>query len=131
MGAYTEDGTFIGQDFMPISPKLKTIKVLAQANGESGYLKWNLQKINEIQKIAKSVEEYSEEPVEYVDMRNPNDVYVKIKSTKIRLGKIDGAVYERIERIPSIIPQIKLINKNVEYLDISWEKVNYLKLISK
>ena len=61
-------------------------------------------------------------------MRDPNNVFVKVKTAKIRLGKIDSTVYERIMRIPSILPQIKLIQSNVEYLDVSWEKVNYLKL---
>ena len=79
-------------------------------------------------KIAKYVSVYSKEPVEYIDMRNPYDVYVKIKTVNIRLGKLDAGVYERIKRIPSILPQVKLVDAKVKYLDLSWEKVNYLKL---
>jgi hypothetical protein len=70
----------------------------------------------------------TKEPIEYIDMRNPNNIFVKVKTTKIRLGKIDGSIYDRIERIPSILPQIKIVKSNVDYLDVSWEKVNYLKL---
>ena len=61
-------------------------------------------------------------------MRNPYDVYVKIKTVNIRLGRLDDGVYKRIERIPSILPQVKMVDSKVKYLDLSWEKVNYLKL---
>ena len=128
VGAFTEDGVFIGHDFMPLNPNLKTIKVIAKYGGDTSYTKWTLANINEIQKIAYYVSAYAKEPVEFIDMTNPNDVYVKVKTVKIRLGKLDGTLYERMKRIPSILPRIKIIQTKVEYLDISWEKVNYLKL---
>ena len=129
VGAFADDGVLIGREFMPLSSDIKTIKVLSPASGDYSYTKWKLDNINEIQKIAAYIETYSNEPVEYIDMRNPADVYVKIKTVKIRLGKLDSSVYERIKRIPSILPRIKLIDLKVQYLDLSWEKVNYLKLI--
>ncbi len=128
VAAYTDDGTLLGHEFMPMDPRIKTIKVLSFGNKGDDYTKWDLKKINEIQKIAKYVENYSKEHVEYIDMRNPNNVFVKIKTVNIRLGKLDGGVYERIKRIPSILPQVKLVDAKVQYLDLSWEKVNYLKL---
>ena len=102
--------------------------MLSYGNKGDDYRKWDLAKIKEIQKIVKYVETYSKEQVEYVDFRNPNDVYVKIKTVNIRLGKLDNEVYKRIERIPSILPQVKPVEKKVKYLDLSWDKVNYLKL---
>ena len=42
--------------------------------------------------------------------------------------KLDESVFKRIERIPSILPQVKQVKTKVKYLDLSWEKVNYLKL---
>lgn len=128
IGAFTDDGTLIGKEFMPISPDIKTIKVLAPINGDFSYKNWNKDKINEIKTIIAYIESYTHEKVEYIDMRNPVDIYVKINTVKIRIGKLDGSVYERIQRIPSIIPQIRLMRSKVQYLDISWEKVNYLKL---
>lgn len=128
VAAFAKDGTLIGHEFMPLAPGIKTIKVLSYGNKGDDYTKWNITKINEIEKIARYVEQYSKESVEYIDMRNPYDVYVKIKTVNIRLGKLDAGVYDRIKRIPSILPQVKLTDAKIKYLDLSWEKVNYLKL---
>lgn len=128
VAAYTKDGVLIGHEFMPLRSDIKTIKVLSYGNKGDDYTKWDVNKINEIEKIVKYVSLYSKEPVEYIDLRNPQDVYVKIKTVNVRLGKLDGTVYERMKRIPSILPQVKLVDAKVKYLDLSWEKVNYLKL---
>ncbi len=125
---FTTDGKLIGREFLPLDKSFKTILVLSYGNKGDDYHKWNLHKIHEIEKIAKYVETYSGEPVEYIDLRNPLDVYVKIKSVNIRLGQLDENVYKRIERIPSLLPQVKLIDSKIKYLDLKWEKVNYLKL---
>lgn len=125
---FTTDGKLIGREYMPLSKDYKTILVLSYGNKGDDYHKWDLKKIQEIQKIAKYIETYSHEAVEYIDFRNPNDIYVKIKTVNIRLGKLDETVFKRIERIPSILPQVKLVDSKVKYLDLSWEKVNYLKL---
>ena len=52
----------------------------------------------------------------------------KINTVNIRLGKLDANVYKRLERLPSILPQVKLVDSKVKYLDLGWDKVNYLKL---
>ena len=88
----------------------------------------NAKKFHEIEEIVKYVETYSGEKVEYFDMRVPNDVYVKIKTTSIRLGVIDSTIEERIKRIYTILPQISNIDSEIKYIDLSWDKVNYLKL---
>lgn len=128
VAAFSGDGVMIGREYLPLSSEFKTIKVLSYGNKGDDYTKWNAAKVRQIETIVKSVETYSKEPVEYIDFRNPNDVYVKIKTVNIRLGKIDETVYERIQRIPSILPQVKLVDSKVKYLDLSWAKVNYLKL---
>lgn len=128
IAVFTKDGKIIGKEFLPLDKKYKTILVLSYGNKGDDYTKWDVRKIQQIEKIVKYVETYSKEPVEYIDFRNPYDVYVKIKTVNIRLGKIDETVFKRIERIPSILPQVKLVDSKVKYLDLSWEKVNYLKL---
>ena len=125
---FTADGTLVGREFLPLNKSYNTLLVLSYGKKGDDYKKWDLNKVRELQKIARYVENYSKEPVEYIDCRIPNDMYVKIKSVNIRLGKIDDTIFKRIERIPSILPQVKEVNAKVKYLDLSWEKVNYLKL---
>lgn len=87
-----------------------------------------VKKFLEVQKIVEAVEKYSNQKVEYIDIRKPNDVYVKIKTTSIRLGTLDSTVFERIKRIYTILPQITEVDSRIQYIDLSWDKVNYLKL---
>ena len=126
IAAYAKDGTLIGHEFMPIPVGMKTIKVIA--SNATSYAKWDINKIKEVEMIAEYVTTYSKEPIEYIDMRNPYDIYVKIPTVNIRLGKIDSGIYDRIKRLPSILPEVKLMTAKVKYVDLSWEKVNYLKL---
>ena len=129
VAAYTKDGRLItGADYLPLPPEYKTIRVLSYGNKGDDYTKWDLDKIREIEKIAKYVETFSRESVEYIDLRNPKDIYVKVATAPIRLGHIDANIYERIKRIPSILPQVKQVTGKVKYIDLGWEKVNYLKM---
>ncbi len=118
----TQDGKTIGREYLPLHKDYQTILVLSYDN------KWDQAKVQEIQKIIKYVETYSGEPVEYLDLRNPKNIFVKIKTVNIRLGEPDANIFARIGRIPAVLPQVKLVGSKVKYLDLSWEKVNYLKL---
>lgn len=128
VAAFTTDGTLIGKEFMPLNKQYKTILVLTYGNKGDDYHKWDIKKVKEIQKIVRYVETYSKEKVEYIDHRDPNNIFVKIQTVNIRLGKLDNNIYKRIERIPSILPQVKLVETKIKYLDLGWDKVNYLKL---
>lgn len=126
---FSKEGRLItGSDYLPIPKDLKTILVLSYGNKGDDYHKWGVDKIKEIQKIVRYVETLSNENVEYIDLRNPSDIYVKIKSVNIRLGTFDEKIYDRISRISSILPQIKELESNIKYVDLSWDKVNFLKL---
>ncbi len=129
VAAFTKMGRLIeGADYLPLPQDSKTTLVLSYGNKGDDYRKWDADKIQNIIKITKYVETFSREQVEYIDLRNPNDIYVKIKSTTIRLGQFDDKIFDRIRRIPSILPQVEKIKGKVKYVDLSWEKVNYLKL---
>ncbi len=125
---FSQDGKIVGREYLPLKTNIKPLLVLSYGNKGDDYKNWDLDKINELQKIAKYIETYSKEKVEYIDCRNPEDIYVKIPSINIRLGKPDGQIFNRIARLPSILPQVKMVDSKIKYLDLSWEKVNYLKL---
>lgn len=128
VAAFSDDGVIMKKEFLPLDKNIKTILVLSYGNKGDDYTKWNAAKIHQIEEMVNYIETYSKEKVEYVDMRNPFDVYVKIKTVNIRLGRLDESLYKRIERLPSILPQVKLVDSKVKYLDLRWEKVFYLKL---
>lgn len=132
IGYFSRDGKLIGHEYMPLHTNYKTIKVLAYCSKDDDYRKWDISKQNFIKKLAKSVESNTSEPIEYIDLRTPGDVYVKIKPVLLRLGAVDEVSFEdvskRLGRLPSLLPQVKLLDKHIKYLDLRWDKVNYIKL---
>jgi len=123
---FTTDGLLIiTKPYMNI-PDNNVLKILTSTSNLSK--NWSVKKFEEIEEIVKAVEMYSNEQVEYIDMTNPNDIYVKIKTIKLRLGTLDSTVFERIKRIYTILPQIRQMDSKIKYLDLRWDKVEYLKL---
>lgn len=124
---FTSDGILISnKNYMNLAETKSALKILTTSfhTGKE----WTVKKVQYVEKVVKAVENYSGEKVEYIDMRNPNDVYVKIHTTSIRLGALDSTVFERIKRIYTILPQIEEVDSQIKYIDLSWDKVNYLKL---
>ena len=127
---FTSDGILVlNKKYMNLKKYSDTLQILTLSQGIEKEI--TAKKIKEIENIVNLVETYSEEQVEYVDIRNPNDVFVKIQTTNIRLGTLDNTVEERIKRINTILPQINEVGGQVKYIDLSWDKVNYLKLKTK
>ena len=124
---FTSDGILIAnKNYMGLSNSKSLLTILTTSSKLDK--NWTVKKVNYIEKIVKAIETYSGEKVSYIDMRNPNDVYVRIQKTSIRLGASDSTVFERIKRIYTILPQIKDMDSRIKYIDLSWDKVNYLKL---
>lgn len=123
---FSADGKLIGRDYMPLNENYKTVLVITYGSGDD-YRNWNITKVNNFKKLAALIEAESGETVEYIDYRNPKDVYVKIPTVNIRLGSINPSTFDKIQRIPSLLPQVKMINKKVKYIDLRWDS-NYIKL---
>lgn len=125
---FAEGGKLIGRDYMPLPKSFKTILVLSYGTKGDDYRNWDSEKIKLIEQVAKAVETNSHEKIEYIDLRNSKDVYIKVKTANLRLGELDDGVFERISRISSILPQIKTLNKKIKYVDLRWNNANYIKL---
>ena len=123
---FSSDGKLIGRDYMPLDESYKTVRVITYGTGDD-YRNWDFAKITNFKKIASMIESESGEAVEYIDYRDPKDVYVKIPTVNIRLGSLNPSVYDKIRRLPSLIPQVKMINKKVKYLDLRWD-ISYMKM---
>lgn len=125
---FASGGKLIGRDYMPLDKSFSTIRVLTYGTKGDDYRTWDAAKIKSIERLAKTVESASGEKVEYIDLRSPRDVFVKVKTANIRLGELDDTVYERLTRLPSILPQVKLLDKKIKYIDLRWQDANYIKL---
>ena len=68
------------------------------------------------------------ETVEYIDMRNPKDIYIKLPSVNVRLGELDYMALNRVRNISAILPQIETMEKKIKYIDLRWEDAQYTKL---
>lgn len=125
---FASGGKLIGREYMPIPKSYKTILVLSYGTRGDDYRNWDNDKIKLIEQVAKAVIANSHEGIQYIDLRNSKDVYVKIRTVNIRLGELDDGVFERINRIPSILPQVKTLDKKINYIDLRWKNANYIKL---
>ena len=56
------------------------------------------------------------------------EAFLRSVPANIRLGDLDDTVFERIQRIPSILPQVKTLDKTIKYIDLRWKDANYIKL---
>lgn len=125
---FTKDGKLIGRDYLPLNKSFNTVLVLSYGSRGDDYRNWDLEKINLIYKVSKAIATNSNEKVEYIDVRSPSDVFVKVKTANIRLGELDDTVFERIKRIPTILPQVKTLDKKIKYIDLRWKDANFIKL---
>ena len=124
---FSADGKLIGREYMPLAENYEIFTVITYGSGDD-YRNWDVNKVSNFRKIAALVEAESGEKIEYIDYRNPKDVYVKIPTVNIRLGGLNQTTFDKIRRLPSLLPQVKMINKKVKYIDLRWDNSNYIKL---
>ena len=124
---FSADGKLIGREYMPLPKDYKTVLVVTYGTGGDDYRNWDVKKVTTLKKVANLVETETGVKVEYIDCRNPKDVYIKIPSANIRLGSLNSGVFDKIQRLPSLLPQLSMLNKKVKYIDLRWE-TSYIKL---
>lgn len=128
ISAITNDGIFIGRDYMPLSKKFHTTKILSYGVRGDDYEKWTQSRVDELQKFIKAIEAYSGQKVEYLDLRNPKDVYVKLEDVLVRFGEINDSTFGRAQWLATIIPETKNFKQKIKYIDLRWEEAHYIKL---
>ena len=113
---------------MPIIPKFKTYKIITYGVRGDDYEKWNKDRVDEILHLTKSLEAYSGQRVEYLDLRNPSDVYIKLEKVLIRFGEINDTALVRAKWIATILPETENFKQKIKYIDLRWEDAHYIKL---
>lgn len=128
IAAITTDGVLIDREYMPISPKFKTYKIITYGVRGDDYEKWNKERVDEILRLTTALEAYSGQIVEYIDLRNPTDVYIKLEKVLIRFGEINDTALVRAKWIATILPETRNFKQKIKYIDLRWEDAHYIKL---
>ena len=125
---FAQGGVLIGRDYLPLDPTYKTYLILTYGTRGDDYRNWDEEKVSKIEKIARLIEVNSGEKIEYLDFRDPKDVYIKLQTTNLRLGEFNSTAQKRIKAIAPILGQVKKMDKPVKYIDLRWEEAHYIKL---
>ena len=126
--ALTTDGVLIDHDYLPFNSSIKAKKLLTYGVRDGHDEVWDKKRVYEILKLIKIIEAYSNQEVQYIDLRNQKDVYVMLKEYLIRIGEINESSTSRAKWIASILPEAKKYNQKVKYIDLRWEDSYYLRL---
>lgn len=127
LAVFADDGSLIGKEFLPACQNIPTYKVLTYEN----YYQWTPKQIEYLQFLAKTAEMYSKETMEYIDLRNPDDVRIKLQTVSVRLGQLNRGVFKRLKKISAILPQTASLNAPIDYVDLRWDDSAYIKLKNK
>lgn len=126
--ALTTDGVLIDHDYLPFNPSIKAKKLLTYGVKDGVDEVWDKKKVEEILKLVRAIETYSNQEVVYVDLRNQKDVYIMLQEYLIRFGEIDDTALKRAKWIASILPEARKIEQKIKYIDLRWEDSHYLRL---
>ena len=101
--------------------------VISDIHGNAFYMR----KVDELIKLTKAIETYSNQEVQYIDIRDKSDVYIMLKDYLIRFGAINDTAQSRAKWIASILPQAEKYGKKTKYIDLRWDDSHYIKIEGK
>ena len=126
--ALTADGILIDHDYFPFKNPVKAKKLLTYGVRNGLDETWDKKKVEELIKLTKAIETYSDQEVQYIDIRDKSDVYIMLKNYLIRFGEINDTAQSRAKRIASILPEVEKYNKKIKYIDLRWKDSQYIRL---
>jgi cell division septal protein FtsQ len=124
---FTNDSTIIGREFINPNITKKTYNVITYDD----FYKWSSKHTKYLGTLSRNIENYSGEKLIHLDIRDANDVYAQIETVKIRIGELNKTVFDRIKRISSVLPQVKDLKDDIQYIDLRWDNSVYIKLKGK
>ena len=126
--ALTTDGVLIDHDYLPLKPSFKVKKLLTYGVKDGYDEIWDKKRVEEILKLIKAIEAYSNQEVQYIDLRNQKDVYIMLQEYLIRFGEINDTSLNRAKSIGAILPEAKKYDQKIKYIDLRWDDSHYLRL---
>lgn len=84
-----------------------------------------------LENLAYSLEKATNDKLIYIDIRNPDDVYVQMKNMRFRIGDLKSKkVYNKIEKVAFVIPEAMKIKDKINYIDLTRNNIS-IKLIKE
>ena len=124
--ALSTDGILIDHEYLPLNPIL-TPKKLLTYGVRNGYDEaWDKEKVESLLKVTRAIEAYSNQQVQYIDIRNEKDVYIMLEKYLIRFGEINATALNRARKIASILPEAQ--KYDLKYIDLRWDDTPYFRL---
>jgi len=123
----TTDGILLDHDYFPFKTPIKAKKLLTYGVRNGLDETWNKKKVEELIELTKTIERYSNQEVQYIDIRNDSDVYIMLKDYLVRFGEINDTAQKRAKCIASMLPQAEKYGKKTKYIDLRW-KTLYIKI---
>jgi len=124
-----DDGVIkiLGKPYLPLPADKSIYKIITYDQFSS----WKLAQVQYITHLANYVEDISDKKVVYIDIRNPDDVFIQLQDVKLRIGPINGSTtFSNIDKIPDVMPEAMKIKQESEYVDLRWDNVS-IKLKNK
>ena len=129
---FVEGGVLLNADLLPADKNVYPLKILTTGSDPNdNFINWKEDRINQLIELADKAALYSGEDVEYIDIREKDNIFIKIKSVLIDLGELDDYAYSRLKTISSILPSLNKIDKEIEYVDLRWNVAKYVKYKGK
>ena len=126
--ALTTDGILIDHEYFPFKNPVKAKKLLTYGVRNGLDEVWDKKKVDELIKLTKVIEMYSNQEVQYIDIRDKSDVYIMLKDYLVRFGEINDTAQARAKCIASILPQAEKYGKKTKYIDLRWDDSRYIRL---
>lgn len=111
----------IGREFLPLPASKETYKVITYDQ----FTGWKPSQVQYITKFAFYIENATNQKLSYIDIRNPDDVFVQLSDVKLRIGRINGSMtFANIDKVLSVLPEALKIKSDIEYIDLRWDNVS-------
>jgi len=124
---FSDDNVIINRHFLPLPRSKPYYLVLTYTD----YRRWSSNHINYLVYLSKLIETASGEKVMFIDLRNPDDVFVQLKYMRLRLGGLNKTVFNRSKRVSSVIFEAIKIKDDIDYIDLRWNNSVSIKLKNK
>jgi len=124
IAVFTNDNGVIkilGKDYLPLDSSKETYKILTYAP----FTLWKPSQAQYLAKFAFYIENATNQKLEYLDIRNPDDVFVQLKDVKLRIGGINGSsIFSNIDKVIPVLPEALKTKDEFDYIDLRWDNVS-------